>query len=343
MTAIWTPEKMRQRLVRYQELVPCRNAFIDTYTPGNDQKENFTIIGPGVAEHPGQHVHIREPHGFNIGGARQPPGCTNSQHSHKTEEVFIVHEGQWAFRWGVNADEGEVILGPGDCVSFPTDIFRGFENVGNDTGYLFAVLGSDDPGRVLWAPDVFDKAAEYGLILLENGQLVDTTKGETVPEGVKPMPRTSPEQVEAHHHMSIEDMLSCVSRFDEQQNAAGSTLTTETPGVDEFGIIGAANWLERIDAGKMYWPHGFHLRRMDFAPGTALPAHAREEQEVFFLHRGEILFQWQEGELRLEPGDVLTVPIGVMHGYKNVGTDAAIAYIVRGSNAPAAPQWQNPR
>ena len=95
-------QALRARLVRYEELRPCTNAFIDTRTPGSDRKENFTIIGPGVAENPEQHVHIRIPHGFNIGGARQPPGCTNSQHSHKTAEVFVIHEGGFRFKTGVD-------------------------------------------------------------------------------------------------------------------------------------------------------------------------------------------------------------------------------------------------
>ena len=86
-----------ERIVRSDELRPCFDAFIDTRTPGSDKKENFTIIGPGVSENPNQHVHIAEPHGFNIGGARQPPGCVNSQHSHDTVEVFFVHKGTWSF------------------------------------------------------------------------------------------------------------------------------------------------------------------------------------------------------------------------------------------------------
>jgi hypothetical protein len=64
---------LEARIVRYADLKPCYNAFIDTRTPGSEAKENFTIIGPGVSENPDQHVHIAEPHGFNIGGARQPP------------------------------------------------------------------------------------------------------------------------------------------------------------------------------------------------------------------------------------------------------------------------------
>ena len=65
---------IENRAVRYQSLIPCTSAFIDTRSPGSDKKENFTIIGPGVAENPEQHVHISIPHGFNIGGARQPAG-----------------------------------------------------------------------------------------------------------------------------------------------------------------------------------------------------------------------------------------------------------------------------
>ena len=37
---------LRARLVRYGELRPCTNAFIDFRSPGSDRKENFTIIGP---------------------------------------------------------------------------------------------------------------------------------------------------------------------------------------------------------------------------------------------------------------------------------------------------------
>ena len=64
---------IRDRLVRFGELVPCKSAFIDAHTPGSNLKENFTIIGAGVSENPDQHVHINIPHGINIGAAVQPP------------------------------------------------------------------------------------------------------------------------------------------------------------------------------------------------------------------------------------------------------------------------------
>ena len=65
---VWTSDAIAKRIVRYDDLIPCYNAFIDCRTPGSEAKENFTIIGPGVSENPDQHVHIAEPHGYNIGG-----------------------------------------------------------------------------------------------------------------------------------------------------------------------------------------------------------------------------------------------------------------------------------
>ncbi|GAB2518961.1 cupin domain-containing protein [Microbulbifer agarilyticus] len=336
MSSVWTVEKMSmERLVRYRELKPCLNAFVDTYTPGSDQKENFTIIGPGVAEHPDQHVHIAEPHGFNIGGARQPNGCLNSQHSHETEEVFIVHSGRWAFRWGETGQDGEAILEAGDCISIPPRVFRGFENVGEGSGYLFAVLGRDNPGRVTWAPDVFDKARDYGLVLLEDGRLVDTTKGEVVPDGVAPMKPTDQEMINAHRRMSLVEMQSCVSSFAEQDRFAGSHLSAQSEGLTESPVIGMSNPDEGIAASKLTWRHGFAVRRYDFASGGQTPFHVREEEEIVYVFRGSVTFAWNGGELELEEGDVLTVPKGLARSFSSRAGES-VAYVVRGGDYPAA-------
>ena len=181
--------EMKDRMVRYGELIPCRTAFIDTHTPGSDLKENFTIIGGGVSENPDQHVHIAETPGFNVGAAGQPPRCRNSLHSHRTAEVFFVLKGRWRFFWGRWGTAGEVVLEEGDIINIPTGIFRGFENIGLKHGMLMAILGGDDAGGgVIWAPQVIKEAKDHGLVLAETGRIYDTTRGESLPEGVSPMP-----------------------------------------------------------------------------------------------------------------------------------------------------------
>jgi hypothetical protein len=73
---------LQQRLIRFEQLMPCKAAFIDAKTPGSHLKDNFSIIGGGVSESKHQRVNLTELHGFCIGAAGQPPLIKNSPHSH---------------------------------------------------------------------------------------------------------------------------------------------------------------------------------------------------------------------------------------------------------------------
>lgn len=335
MKSQFSQAEMEARLVRYAQLRPCTTAFIDTRTPGSELKENFTIIGAGVAENPEQHVHIDLPHGFNIGGARQPPHCVNSQHSHDTAEVFVVHSGNWRFKTGHDGCGAHVDLQPGDTISIPTRIFRGFENIGQDTGFLFAVLGGDDPGRVTWAPYVFEAAERTGLVLLENGRLIDT-QHEQVPEGARRMRPTTAADLAAFTEVDGETLRNCVMSTEEFSSAGGLTAH---PGLAEFPIIGSASPAEHLAAGKMAWPHGFQLRALHISPGARSPAHTREEPEVLLVHAGEPFIEWPGGRIALGPGDTLTVPIGIERIYGNDGRGEAQLYVVHGGDHPRPPTY----
>ena len=333
-----TPQAMRARLVRYGELRPCTNAFIDTHTPGSDRKENFTIIGPGVAENPEQYVHIRLPHGFNIGAARQPPGCTNSQHSHETAEVFVIHNGGFRFKTGQHGDAGFVDLDPGDVISIPTRAFRGFDTLGDQDSFMFSVLGGDNPGRVLWAPYVFQAAAQHGLVLLDSGRLIDTRKGEKVPADAAPMPATNANDIAMLKQLSGPDILACTVKRSEML-AAPLGPFAQLKGVAECPIVGGANPAEGMPAGRLDWPHGFHLRRLRLAHDAGIPRHARLEEEVLLMHSGALQFDWADGSLTLGAGDTLTVPKGLIRSFRSVGQTPAELYVVRGGDHPAAPQF----
>lgn len=317
------------RLVRHDDLVPCLNAFVDSRSPGSDAKENFTIVGPGVSENPNQHVHVPEPHGFNIGAARQPPGCLNSQHSHLTAEVFVVHAGEWTFRYGVNADEGEVRLVPGDTISIPPMMFRGFENVGPDTGFLFAVLGGDDPGRVTWAPRVFELARDYGLVLLKGGRLVDTAAGERVPDGAE---REDVPDARALLRLATADadrLAGCV--------AHGASLVARPTGA--FATVGveAAPVILDDDADgagiRHWWPHGFDVHRLRLDAEAATARREVRAPEVIFVHAGAIRVEVGDETVGMGAGDTFSVPVGTLCALRNAdGTGGAMAeaFVVTG-------------
>ena len=244
-------------IVRFNELIPCRTAFIDAHTPGSDQKENYTIIGAGVSESPDQHVHLSKTPGFNIGAAAQPAGCTNSLHSHRTAEVFIIHSGKWRFFWGLYGDKGEVVLDPGDVISLPTHMFRGFENITelnasnpNGYGFMFAVLGGNDSGGgVLWAPQVIEAAQAHGLVLLENGLLIDTHNGESIPDGIAPRKPLEGADLEAFDQNNIEDPNRVLARKSESSSlilgTSDKATIREMPGFEIFRTSG----FETIELG----------------------------------------------------------------------------------------------
>ena len=331
--------EMRRRLVRYADLIPCKNAFVDTRTPGSDRKENFTIIGPGVSESPDQHVHIAEPHGFNIGAARQPGGCLNSQHSHDTAEVFVVHLGRWRMLFGPEGRDGHVDLGPGDVISIPIHMFRGFEKLDEGLGFLWAVLGGDDPGKVTWAPQVFELAETYGLKLLKGGRLIDTTVGETLPEDAELERPPSAVEIAALRTPDPEKLADCVLAGTEMKGEPKSPLAGE--GVEECPVITCAATGDGFAPGPIagWWPHGFALRCLRLASGAEVPRHIREEEEVIFLHDGALEVAWDGGELVMGAGDTLTLPVGLARRFRASSSEGATAYVVRGGESPAAPRF----
>ena len=319
-----TQHIMADRIVRYGELVPCKTAFIDAHTPGSDQKENFTIIGGGVSESPDQHVHIAIPHGFNIGAAGQPPKCRNSLHDHNTAEVFFVLSGRWRFFWGRWGNAGEVVLEQGDIINIPTGIFRGFENIGTEYGMIMAILGGDDAGGgVHWAPQVIEDAADHGLILGENGKLYDQKKGQSLPDGIGPMPVMQSDELAKRPELTTMDVVpNHVARFwdmfalsdSRPVNVIGENgLLRDKPGF-EVDFITRGSAVENLES------HRF--------PSVLMPV------------RGHWRISWDSGSEVLAPGDTMSVPAELNHSIIPAVTGEAALYQIKGNADPAGHTWK---
>ena len=314
---------MHDRIVRYGDLQPCKTAFIDAHTPGSNQKENFTIIGGGVSESPDQHVHIRDTPGFNIGAAGQPPKCRNSLHSHTTAEVFFVLKGRWRFFWGRYGTAGEFIAEEGDIFNIPTGIFRGFENVGTDYGMIMAVLGGDDAGGgVTWAPQVIEEARDHGLVLGENGKLYDSKKGQSLPEGVKPMPLLTEDELKNYPEVPVEGVIrDYVARYWDLM-----ALARDKPAK----VIGP-------DALLRDRP-GFEI---DFLTRGSIPdeMHSHDKHTVLMPMRGHWKLRWEGGETVLNPGDTCLINPGEAHALAPSMTGEASLYRVTATDDAAGETW----
>jgi quercetin dioxygenase-like cupin family protein len=318
-----TSHDMESRIVRYGDLKPCKTAFIDAHTPGSDQKENFTIIGGGVSESPDQHVHITEKIGFNIGAAGQPPKCRNSLHSHTTAEVFFVLKGRWRFFWGRYGSAGEFVAEEGDIFNIPTGIFRGFENVGTDYGMIMAVLGGDDAGGgVTWAPQVIEDAADHGLVLGKNGVLYDSRKGQSLPDGVDPMPLLTEEQLKAYPEVPVESVIrDYVARY---QDLIALSASKPARVIGEYALLKDKPGFE-----------------VDFLSAGSIPdeMHKHDKPAVLMPVRGHWKLRWTGGDATLNPGDTCLIQPGEEHALAPSMTGEASLYRITATDDPAGATW----
>ena len=333
---------LQQRLIRYEDLMPCKAAFIDAKTPGSHLKDNYSIIGGGVSESTHQKVNLKIPHGFCIGAAGQPPNIKNSPHSHFTAEVFMVFKGTWRFYWN-NDCKAEVVLHPGDIISLPTNMFRGFENVGTDQGLIFSILGHDDAGGgVVWLPRVIEEAKGTGLILLENGKLVDTTIGEKIPEGLKPMPALTAEELSKFDHYTVDEMKAYVGSKALYQPSIYKKYPNQTPDtisyIDVIGPLDAEEHNFQVKPGDKNGD-GFNVLAISSSGAGHTGNYTRPDVEVMLVHEGMFEIRCEhEGtlvEVVLNAGDIFSFPKGAKRSISPKGT--GFAYLVVGTDHPATP------
>ena len=207
---------MTERIARFNELTPSTLPFVEGRIEGHKERKNYSIVGPGVAEDSQQSVKISEPHGYNLGAVSANPKNGSGLHSHTTAEVFLIYSGNWRFYWGADG-RNEIILSKGDIISMPTNMFRGFENAGDEEGLIFVVLGNDDPGIITWVPNVLIKAKETGLALLDDNSLVDLKESE-IPPNKKLLEPITNEMLQKFDNYQINEIEKFICRFKNQTN-----------------------------------------------------------------------------------------------------------------------------
>ena len=205
---------MIERIAKFNELIPSTLPFVEGRLEGHKERKNYSIVGPGVAEDSEQSVKISKAHGYNLGAVSANPKNGSGLHSHTTAEVFLIYSGKWRFYWGEDG-KNEIILGKGDIISMPTNMFRGFENAGDEEGLIFVVLGNDDPGIITWIPKVLINAKETGLALLDDNSLIDLKKNK-IPTGKKLLEPISNDQLQKFDNYSLNEIEKFICRFDNQ-------------------------------------------------------------------------------------------------------------------------------
>ncbi|WLQ35191.1 cupin domain-containing protein [Streptomyces castrisilvae] len=338
-----TPEEIERRTIRRAELKADKSAFIDTCLPECVGKENYALIGPGVSENAEQVVPVTDAHGFNLGVAAMPHGITNSLHLHYTAEVFSCFSGEWLFRWGVGGDEGEHVIRPGDVISMPTWMFRGFTNVGADDGWMFSSLGMDETGGIIWAPSVLRAAAEHGNYLSADNRLIRGVPGER-PAGVEltePMPD---EEVRKLRPVSPEQMRQRLATPEDLEWSATPFLDSELPGggAELALVVGYGITEDRDQSPRVHNPHGFSLAWLRAEPGAGVGAHRHDASQVFMVKDGRwrvTLNQEDPVTSELGPFDTFSVPRGAWRKLESIGESTGLLVVMTEGDGRVRAEW----
>ena len=292
---------MTERIARFNELTPSTLPFVEGRIEGHKERKNYSIVGPGVAEDSQQSVKISKPHGYNLGAVSANPKNGSGLHSHTTAEVFLIYSGSWRFYWGADGTN-EIILGKGDIISMPTNMFRGFENAGDEEGLIFVVLGNDDPGIITWVPDVLIKARETGLALLDDNSLIDL-KENKVPSNRKLLEPITKETLQRFDDYEINEIENFICKYKNQINHEINLNN----GIKLIQVIGNSfsnkNYKAIIDHDT-----GFNLSILKSKQGL-IEDLVFDKPTILFSQKGNWKVKIEKNEFNINSKDTFSLPL----------------------------------
>jgi len=292
---------MTERIARFNELTPSTLPFVEGRIEGHKERKNYSIVGPGVAEDSQQSVKISKPHGYNLGAVSANPKNGSGLHSHTTAEVFLIYSGNWRFYWGADG-RNEIILSKGDIISMPTNMFRGFENAGDEEGLIFVVLGNDDPGIITWVPNVLIKAKETGLALLDDNSLVDLKESE-IPPNRKLLEPITNEMLQKFDNYEINEIEKFICRFKNQINHEIDLKN----GIKLIQIIGS-NFSDNKYDHLINHNTGFNLSILKAKKGL-IEDLIFDKPTILFSQKGTWKVKIEKDEFNINSKDTFSLPL----------------------------------
>ena len=345
MAPVLTSEDARARLVRRSDMVACALAFIDCKMPGSERKLNYSLVGPGVTQSRDQVVNLTEAHGFSLGVAAMPPGTVNNLHVHFTAEVFMIQRGTWTFRWGADGQDGTVTGGPGDVVSIPTWIFRGFSNTGVEDGWIFTALGGDDTGGIIWHPSILENAARYGMFLTQDNMLVDTASGTPRPQPEALMAPLTPAQIASLPRYTPDEMARRVVKAGDRAWSRAALVDAGLPGhASELApVIGHGMTEDRAHAAPVGNPHGFSIEWLRVPAGNQVGRHSLAEKQVLIVFSGALTVTLNEPgaetSLHVATGECFSAPPGAWRSLAAAGNAPVEVALITAGDARKRATW----
>ena len=139
-------------------------------------------------------------------------------------------------------------------------------------------------------------------------------------------------------------MLRRVARFDELTPSRRPLVDAVLPQFQReiFSIIGSGVTEDPSMKVPITAVEGFHLSIIKAGPGKGTGLHNHRTVEVFVPLTGTWSVQWGddgENELTLSRWDVISVPTGIMRGFRNDSAEEAYLLAIVGGDDPGRVAW----
>lgn len=168
---------MSRRVARFKELKPYKNLIMDeTGVPAEaiemvSAKNVYPVMSPEGWKGRNAIAPVKGAEGLTLSLVECPPGNMPGLHihSHAIENFFCLG-GRFRISWGAEGEDS-VIVDKFDFVSVPAGVYRNFECISEETGYLLAIIQTptgDARDEVVFHPHVGEEiAAKFGAEVLE--------------------------------------------------------------------------------------------------------------------------------------------------------------------------------
>jgi uncharacterized RmlC-like cupin family protein len=144
--------------------------------------------------------------------------------------------------------------------------------------------------------------------------------------------------------MSIEDMKNRYAKFTKMKLSKQAFVDTRLPDHerDLYNVIGNGVSEDPELKPSINAVEGFNVHYVGAEPGKGAALHAHTTVEVFFAMSGKWSIYWGENgenDIELDTFDIISVPAGVMRGFKNIGHEYANLMAILGGNDPGKISW----
>ena len=144
--------------------------------------------------------------------------------------------------------------------------------------------------------------------------------------------------------MTQADLSDRIARFKDMTPSSEPYLDTRIPEYEReaFNVIGRGVTEDPDLAPAIAATDGFNVTYIRAEPGKGAASHGHPTAEVFIPLTGRWTIFWgpeSENEATLDPHDVISVPAGVMRGFRNAGRETGLLLVILGGADAGHVDW----